>query len=465
MWNQLNPDGAVKPGDRIVAVNGISGDAEALLKECEQLKFLEVTIQRARVLVDLQPCYAEPCPLDDRTLEGIAGSGVPTQTEEAMIARGGAGLSEADEAAGTAEIPENTEGANIGLGIPESYQGEDLLHKLLADGDVVLVRGSWLAQLARRQGSVLPRRQDLPPEAIWSPDGQKSEVEIAAVSYCWQTPEHPDPEGGQFRHLAQVIERYVCSRHCDIAVFIDWCSLYQLPRTPEEHASFMKSLRHVSVWYAHRQTWKWIFTARPPAGPSPAGGGGKCRSYEERGWPTFEWAASQLAGVPERVLDLGRLGGPGSSMGGKNDWAGVVEACALTSREPPRAPEAFAKILEGKVFSRPTDRAFLEAAYKRTFEDLVASAEVLDFSCLGWGDEELRQLASALPLCGSLRRLYLSWNRAGDLGAEALAAALPRCSRLCKLGLAGNPISNGGKQQFREAWSRAGRQEEQLDLW
>jgi len=254
--------------------------------------------------------------------------------------------------------------------------------------------------------------------------------------------------------LGRIVEEYIKSGRRDIAIFLDWCSLYQPPRLPEEQASFMQSLCQVSLWYAHRQTWKWMFTALPEGHNAPM--------YEERGWPTFEWAASQLAAVPERVLDIGRLEPSGTV---EEDWAGIVGACALTSREPPAAPDAFARLLESKAFSHSVDRAFLEATYQRTFEDLVGSAEVLDFSFLGWGDEELRRLAAALPLCNGLRRLYLSWNRAGDKGVEALAATLPRCRRLCKLGLAGNPISDEGKLQFKEAWRQAGKQDEQLDLW
>jgi len=279
------------------------------------------------------------------------------------------------------------------------------------------------------------------------------------VSYCWQTPEHPDPGGEQLHLLGCVAAGYTKATHRDIAVFIDWCSLPQPPRSPEEQASFIQSLCHVGLWYGHRQTWKWMLTTPPPSSSSSAG----CQHarYEERGWPTFEWTASQLAGVPERVLDLGRLG----QGGGVDDWSGIMAVCAHTSREPPIIPDAFAKLLEEKALTRSVDRAFLEAAYRRLFEDLVASADVLDFSCLGWADEEFGRLAVALPLCRGLRRLYLSWNRAGDAGAEALAAALPCCSRLCKLGLAGNPISDGGKQRFRDAWRRAGKLAEQLDLW
>mmetsp|Transcript_108972 Transcript_108972/g.210939 ORF Transcript_108972/g.210939 Transcript_108972/m.210939 type:complete len:122 (-) Transcript_108972:163-528(-) len=121
--------------------------------------------------------------------------------------------------------------------------------------------------------------------------------------------------------------------------------------------------------------------------------------------------------------------------------------------------------MEIKSFTDAVDRCLLEATYRHTFGDLMATAEVLDFSFLGWGDDEIKTLAAALPLCESLRRLYLSWNRTGDAGAAALAAALPQCGRLCKLALAGNPISDGGKLQLKEAWTRAGRPDDQLDLW
>eukprot|EP00930_Biecheleria_cincta_P092591 TRINITY_DN8256_c1_g1_i1.p2 TRINITY_DN8256_c1_g1~~TRINITY_DN8256_c1_g1_i1.p2 ORF type:complete len:147 (-),score=41.05 TRINITY_DN8256_c1_g1_i1:32-472(-) len=45
-WNEANPDKALKPGDRIVEVNGHRGDVLRLVDECKQCKVLKILVQR-----------------------------------------------------------------------------------------------------------------------------------------------------------------------------------------------------------------------------------------------------------------------------------------------------------------------------------------------------------------------------------------------------------------------------------
>lgn len=475
-WNQAAPSLMVKPGDRIIGVNDIRGSAQQLLRECEQQAVLQMTIQRARVLIDptRMELQRQCATADAAGGDHAAGGGstvAPTEAAPNQVApkpwvcSAPGQSSEADEAAGTAEDAQpHSEGAPASSRSVDRhrdrYHGEDALRSLLLQRDAVLIRGSWLADLARRQGN-LPRRQDLPADAAWDPEaifpGSSARspippIEIAAVSHRWLTPEHPDPKGQRLNAIGRLADEYIRANKRDLAIFIDWCSVYQHPRTDAEQVSFMQSKCHTSLWFAHQHTWKWMFTATPD--------GWEVQPYEERGWATFEWAVSQLAAVPERVLQFAN-----SKHIPEESWSNTIARCALASRQPPVTPDAFAKLLETKSFTDTVDRGLLETTYRHTFGDLMASAEVLDFSFLSWGDDEIQTLAAALPLCESLRRLYLSWNRAGDAGAAALAAALPQCGRLCKLALAGNPISDGGKLQLKEAWSRAGRPDDQLDLW
>ena len=68
----------------------------------------------------------------------------------------------------------------------------------------------------------------------------------------------------------------------DAAVFIDYCCLYQEPRTTEyEKKAFKESLYGTQNLYAHQETWTWCMKLLPA-------GSEKLNKYEERGWTTFE---------------------------------------------------------------------------------------------------------------------------------------------------------------------------------
>ncbi|CAK0834570.1 unnamed protein product [Prorocentrum cordatum] len=45
-WNDNHPEQAVKPGDRIVEVNGLRNDVQLLVEECRQNKLLELVVKR-----------------------------------------------------------------------------------------------------------------------------------------------------------------------------------------------------------------------------------------------------------------------------------------------------------------------------------------------------------------------------------------------------------------------------------
>lgn len=62
-----------------------------------------------------------------------------------------------------------------------------------------------------------------------------------AVSHRWLTPEHPDPEGVQYRELLEICE--TLNLHDNQALLIDYCSLPQHPRTPEEAVWFRDNLQ------------------------------------------------------------------------------------------------------------------------------------------------------------------------------------------------------------------------------
>jgi hypothetical protein len=80
----------------------------------------------------------------------------------------------------------------------------------------------------------------------------------------------------------------------------------------------------------------------------------------------------------------------------------------------------------------------------------LADAKELNFSRLGWGDEEARRFAAALEhaheqgALKALETLYLSANMIGDEGVRHLSDALARgaAPALKTLGLSGNQIGD-----------------------
>ena len=64
----------------------------------------------------------------------------------------------------------------------------------------------------------------------------------------------------------------------------------------------------------------------------------------------------------------------------------------------------------------------------------------LNFNRLGWGDNEVVQLALVLPLCAKLVKLTLEANKIGAVGAAALAKFLVVNGSLTSISLDGNRL-------------------------
>ena len=180
-------------------------------------------------------------------------------------------------------------------GLPEgactTYTDHGFIFTALADKDTILLHGTWLRQLGER-GGVLPRRQDLPPEAIWEPLELKPLVEtqrvvIVGVSYCWFSSGRPDPEGKQLKILSAVMGQRLDEPRLpidDLAVFVDFGSLFQKPRTAAEDASFGRGLPNVNLWYTHPECLVLALTQTPAS----------IKAYHDRGWPAFEYAVASI---------------------------------------------------------------------------------------------------------------------------------------------------------------------------
>mmetsp|Transcript_71193 Transcript_71193/g.164606 ORF Transcript_71193/g.164606 Transcript_71193/m.164606 type:complete len:651 (-) Transcript_71193:122-2074(-) len=399
---------------------------------------------------------------------------------------------------------------------PMRYVLSASIYEALASKDVVLLKGSWLAEFAKKSGAVLPTRQHLPPEACWEPqdlfrinvDGQRTlSRKVVAVSYCWLEKEHPDPKGQQLQVLGTVAEQllqkpdatyqpgqhalilnyrsgvwYECevlgpgaaegsfntrilptaadtgpgvvvhsvnathlrpmgskAGHYDFAVFLDWCSLFQKPRSESETVRFQRSLSHIDLWYAHASTWVWMLTKLRS---QPEGSSGK--PYTQRAWPTFEKAIADILTPDFKLLDLGRM--TETCL----DYDSTTRQCK-TGRAPPRTPDDFVKVLMTKALSDDAELPYLAKQYKQTFDTAVAGGESLEFNGAGWGATEAAVLARSLRLCKDLRQLDLAVNRLDDEAACDIASTLPSCAGLEVLRLYYNQIGGRGAGALAEA--------------
>lgn len=308
----------------------------------------------------------------------------------------------------------------------DRYRWIGSLIAAVASGDTALLKGSWLVQHCASAEGPLPARQDCPPEAFWQAGDLQRVVNISrtmqdpiavpvvALSYCWETAEHPDPSGEQLRRVACAAK--LCLQECaDLAVFVDWCSLWQEPRTEEQQASFGRALDSVDLWYAHQMTWVWLLTSTPSGTIQP--------TYHERGWPYFERLVGGLHSHYDMLLDIGR---PLESC---SDYSDIRESC-IASRCVPLTPDAFRTELASKVFARSEECEFLAERYVHTFAVTIGPAESLCYANTGLSAAEAKLLADALGWCTRLLVLSLDGNDLGPEGALAIAAALPGLPQL-----------------------------------
>lgn len=279
-------------------------------------------------------------------------------------------------------------------------------------------------------------------------------MSIVAVSHCWLTQEQPDPKGEQMARLCAVLRLLLESTHLeDVALFMDWCSLHQKPRTPSQEQSFTRALGSVHLWYAHSATRVWMLN-RPPEGAVPE------RPSEDRGWPFLEQVLGEMLTKASFLLDLST-----ADWEEREDWESLSLACR-PRRRPPPTPEAFEAAVKTRTFVEEADRDVVVRLYSLAFFEIVIAAEELLFNDLNWGDEEAVQLAKFLPRCRRLRKLALYGNRINEEGAMAIAEVLQSCPTLEELWLSGNPVTKvrEAKVKLGYAWAEVGHTPEMLHL-
>jgi len=163
----------------------------------------------------------------------------------------------------------------------ERLRREAAFEECIEAGHIRLVRFGFLRGLATEAAARLPRRQDCPREAFG--DHRRCCMRFA-VSHCWASRDHPDPDGSTLRMIVSRLLRLGVGD--DDLVFLDFVSLFQAPYTEAERATFSESMRHVNVAYTGARFRTCAITSTPE-GTLP---------YESRGWTLFELVVSAFSG-------------------------------------------------------------------------------------------------------------------------------------------------------------------------
>jgi hypothetical protein len=322
-----------------------------------------------------------------------------------------------------------------GLGAAEQQQlgtpfveAEAIFEALEKPGQpTMLLRASWLMSCTP---SKLLKRGDHPPEAyigaaelrriyadatFGSREQDARPLPFIALSHFWRTQQHPDPDGVTLEIVVAALKarwpEFTKLNVHDLGIFVDYCSLFQHPRTKEQEPIFKASLGGINLWYAHRLTTVWLVTE----GRDLTKGLG----YHEKGWTTFEHrlalmikpANTSVFSAWPQAVDLGQRG----------------PAQIEFSRPPPSEPLAFFEGHEcgSKEYTSGADRdAVVAPKFREATFELLGGSRELNFNKLGWGDNEARQLSGVLLLCGQLLTLTLVGNKIGAVGAAAIGEAL-----------------------------------------
>lgn len=212
----------------------------------------------------------------------------------------------------------------------------------LANGDIRLLRCEWLKAnrdvfaVSPGGGLRAPRMQDLlasHPEAFLAPEAaaelyasssdRATDGQVFVVSHAWRTPFHPDPDGSSLDAILKFLAEPIAGGLEESALFWDFLSLPQkgivpavpregahdadaeptvVKRTDDEAAAFQRALKVMGNLYG--SMWATCVLRLKHVPPRPDGFVGTYNEmpYDQRGWPTFERFAAELAEALRREL-------------------------------------------------------------------------------------------------------------------------------------------------------------------
>jgi Leucine Rich repeat len=379
--------------------------------------------------------------------------------------------------------------------------GAGALEPALRSNAIRLVDAAWLCRSYQIDGlRKVPRRQDMPEEAFLSANEviqatRGGEIDVGlrvrliCLSYMWLDEEHPDPFGWTFNALVEKLKEMVRlemdgGQNCSWAVFWDFPSLFQQPRSEEEDFLFRQGLDALAGLYSHQFTLVFKVTAFPPSYPkgypvehaSPAQRKHATTPYERRGWPFTEscWAGWTKSGektidlshqiepmneedeadVPfsmpqkllaegidekyvdlfytlflEKIMKIPRFMFEQSGIEDKIVQAEQLNSTRLPVRDVALLPDNFCYNIEDRSFTnKKKDAELVVKLYHDGFCEKFAQTDVLNYSRMEWGDKQVCQLANiiATGMAPNIRKVFLDQNLFGAEGARALAQAMTK---------------------------------------
>jgi len=138
----------------------------------------------------------------------------------------------------------------------KKYTGSEELFRAIES--LTILRASWVKT---QHGGRLPKRGNaLPPEAVITVDELRAiakaskckygALPVIALSHFWRTKEHPDPDGETLKLVVSSLEKqwpaFKKKGVTDLGIIVDWCALWQAPRTPERAIVFKSGLKGIN---------------------------------------------------------------------------------------------------------------------------------------------------------------------------------------------------------------------------
>jgi len=291
-----------------------------------------------------------------------------------------------------------------GLNAADKYNKLDALVDIVKQGDVKLIKGDYLIKVFEKSTEPVKRHQDLPEEAfVPFEDLLKEDMDIVAISYCWCTREHPDPDRYHLPIIAKMAKATMAGKFVEahisrpgpgstskawdqgfrfgasaVAVLWDFLSLPQVDaegkRTAAESAAFKRGLSSMNAWYGSRHVTKLILTDLPS--------GAARKSYDSSGWTFFEREVANIISPRWKMLTLARGNKAYQQLFEKDrfddlDYFKIAYAAFQAgNRQGPMLPDQFDERLEELTFTNgKVDKAIVKEKYREAFSSLVQGSE------------------------------------------------------------------------------------------